>query len=385
MFLFYFSLIAKSQFTDSILSYIKQDTSQVFKEVFSYPEDYKLKIILSQVATDKNGSKQLYTWHFRDTICEYFYPASLVKIPMALSFMEFLNDEGIFNHNLSDILIDSSSYIKERNLHDDLMLMLSASDNNAFNRLYNLMGCNFININLLKKRYKNTFIVHRFEQGNEKYQQTALPIKILTCNYDSIYSHTADSTTAILGHEFKDSLVGIGYYLNDSLIPKPKSFRYHNYVDIRDVHDMMISFFFPQSIKHKPFNVSQTQRDTILKFLRLSPLHPNFSEYADTSVFHPNFLKFILFGRDKNINYPEIEFYNKSAMAYGFMADCCYLKDTINNVEFFLTIYMYLNKDEILNDNKYEFDTIGVPFMRRFGELIYLKLKDEMVEKARDL
>ena len=62
-------------------------------------------------------------------------------------------------------------------------------------------------------------------------------------------------------------------------------------------------------------------------------------------------------------------------MAYGFLADCAYLKDTLNNVEFYLTICMYVNKDEILNDNKYEYDSIGIPFMKRMGELIYSKMK----------
>jgi len=367
---------AKSQFTDSIQSIINKDTSLVIKEVFSNPESYKLKIILSQISDDGHGHKQISSWRFRDTISEYFYPASLVKIPMALSFMEFINENKIFNKDLSDILIDTSSIVDERSLNDDLKLMLSASDNNAFNRLYNFIGCKYLNINLLKKRYKNTYLVHRFEPGNEIYHQTALPIKVLSSNRDLIFSHPSDSATAILGHMYKDSLIGIGYYRNDSLIQKPKGFRYHNYVDIRDIHDMMISFFYPQFIKHKPFNITESQRDTILKFLQLSPLQPNFTEYSDTSVFHPNFLKVLLFGRDKNVNYPGVKFYNKSAMAYGFMADCCYLRDTINNVEFFLTVYMYLNKDEILNDNKYEFDTIGTPFMRKFGELLYFKMKE---------
>ena len=373
--LLFCTTVVKSQFSDSIQSIINKDTSLVIKEVFSHPESYKLKIILSQVTTDRNGGKHLNSWHFRDTISEYFYPASMVKIPVALSFMEFLNEHKEFNPDHSDILVDSSSLVKERSLHNDLMLMLSASDNIAFNRIYNLVGCKYINIDLLKKRYKNTYVVHRFEPGNEKYHQTALPVKVYNNTNKLIYSHPADSATAILGHQLKDSLIGIGYYLNDSLYPRPKSFRYHNYVDIRDLHEMMISIVYPQLTTHKQFNLSEAQRDTIKYFLHRTPLHQNFKEYSDTSIFHQNFLRLILFGRDKNVVYPDIEFFNKSAMAYGFMGDCCYLKDLKSNTEFFLTIYMYLNKDEILNDNKYEFDTIGVPFMRKFGELIYFWLR----------
>lgn len=376
-FVFCFTSIAKSQITDSIQSIIDKDTSLVLKEVFSHPEYYRLKIILSEVTPDNYGCKKITSWSYRDTVHEYFYPASLAKIPLVLTTFQFINENKFFTKDLSDILIDSSSRVKERTLYEDLLLMLSASDNNAFNRLYNMVGCKYININLLKKGYLNTYLIHRFEQGNAKYQQTALPITVVTKTCDTLYSHRRDSIYSIIRHAMKDSLVGIGYIQGDSLIPHPKSFRFHNYVDIRDVHNMMISLKYPYLIKHRPFNISEQQRNLIMKFLGTSPLHPNTTEYSDTSIFYPNYLRFTLFGRDKKLNYPNIEYFNKSAMAYGFLADCSYLNDPVNNVEFFLTIYMYVNKDEIINDNKYEYDTIGLPFMRKLGELFYTKMMNK--------
>lgn len=371
-----FNLVAKSQFTDSIQSIINRDTSFVIKEVFSHPAFYRLKIILSEISTDSNGFKHQTTWSFRDTVKEYFYPASLAKIPLTLSAFQFINEKKVFSSDLSDFLIDSSSYIKERTLSDDFLLMLSASDNNAFNRIYNMVGCKYININLMKKGYLNTYVIHRFEQGSAQYHQTALPVRVVssqTCKI--LYSHPIDSIYSIIRHDIKDSLIGIGYYQKDSLIPHPKSFRYHNYVDIRDVHDMMISLKYPFLSNHRAFNLTDSQRTTIMRDLSTSPLHPNTVEYSDTSVFHPNFLRFTLFGRDKKLDYPDIQYFNKSAMAYGFLADCSYLNDPKNGAEFFLSIYMYVNKDEILNDDKYDYDTIGVPFMKRLGELIYQGMK----------
>jgi len=370
-----FTLTAKSQFTDSIQKIIDADTSLIIKEVFANPKFYRLKIIFTEVSSDSNGCKKLSAWNYRDTVKEYFYPASLAKIPLALTSMQFMNERKEFNPYLSDILIDSSSRIKERSLYDDMLLMLSASDNNAFNRIYNMVGCKYININLIKRKYLNTYIIHRFEQGSTKYHQTALPVTVVTPTCDTLYSHHADSIYAPIQHGLKDSLIGIGYYFNDSLITTPKSFRFNNYIDIRDVHDMMISLNYPSLLKRTPFNISEYQRKSLIKFLKTSPLHPNTTEYSDTSVFHPNFLRFSVFGREKNLQYPTIEYYNKSAMAYGFLADCCYLKDTVNDVEFYLSIYMYANKNEILNDNSYEYDSIGIPFMKKFGELIYNKMK----------
>jgi len=371
-----FNFVAKSQFTDSIRSIIDKDTSLVLKEVFSHPEFYRLKIILTEVSTNHKGRKKLSTWSFRDTVHEYFYPASLAKVPLVLTTFQFLNEKREISKDLSDILIDSSSIVKARTLNDDMLLMLSASDNNAFNRIYNMVGCRYINVNLLKKGYLNTYLIHRFESGSVKYHQTALPIKIIsTQTGKTLYAHSADTLYSFIRHAFKDSLVGIGYYMKDSLIPKPKSFRFHNYVDIRDVQDMMISLKYPSLSNHKPFNLTESQREIIIRDLSTSPLHLNTKEYSDTSIFHPNFLRFTLFGRDRNLNYPNVEYFNKSAMAYGFLADCSYLNDPENRVEFFLTIYMYVNQNGILNDNIYEYDSIGVPFMQKFGNLIYSRMK----------
>lgn len=375
LFFLCFVTTTKSQFTDSLQKIIDTDTSLVIKEVFSHAKYYRLKIIFTEVSTDNLGHKKISTWHFRDTVTEYFYPASLAKIPLALTTMQFMNERKVFNTALSDILIDSSNYVKERSLYDDFLLMLSASDNRAFNRIYNMVGCKYININLLKKRYLNTVIDHRFELGSTIYHQTALPVTVVNSVCDTIFRHSADPIYSPIQHNMRDSLIGFGYLVNDSLVPKPKSFRYHNYVDIRDVHDMMISLKYPNLINRTPFNITNKQRETMIRFLQTSPLHPNTTDYSDTAVFHPNFLRFTLFGRDKKIQYPDIEYFNKSAMAYGFLADCSYLKDTINDVEFFLSICMYVNKDEILNDNKYEYDDVGVPFMKRFGELIYSVMK----------
>jgi hypothetical protein len=370
-----FTFTAKSQFADSIQKIIDRDTSLVIREVFSHPQYYRLKIVYTQVYTNSFGNKKLSSWSYRDTVNEYFYPASLVKIPLVLTSMQFFNEHKILDPKLSDILVDSSSYIKERTIYDDIMLMLSASDNFAFNRIYNLVGPKYININLLKKKYLNTIVIHRFQQGSTQFNQTALPVTVLSQTCDTLYSHRADPMYAPIQHGMADSLIGFGYFLNDSLIPKPKSFKYHNFVDIRDVHDMMISLNYPNLTKRTRFNITENQRKTIIKCLQTSPLHPNTVEYSDTAIFYPNYLRFTLFGRDKKITYPNIEYFNKSAMAYGFLGDCCYLKDTANDVEFYLSIYMYVNKDEILNDNKYDYDEIGVPFMKRLGEIIYSSMK----------
>jgi len=49
-------------------------------------------------------------------------------------------------------------------------------------------------------------------------------------------------------------------------------------------------------------------------------------------------------------------------------------------VEFLLSAVIYVNEDEIFNDDKYEYDEIGLPFLANLGRVIY---KYELERKSR--
>lgn len=45
--------------------------------------------------------------------------------------------------------------------------------------------------------------------------------------------------------------------------------------------------------------------------------------------------------------------------------------DFDKKVEFFVTAVIYVNEDQIFNDDKYEYNQIGLPFLRNLGKVIY--------------
>ena len=57
--------------------------------------------------------------------------------------------------------------------------------------------------------------------------------------------------------------------------------------------------------------------------------------------------------------------------AYGFLTDNAYIIDTQNGVEFFLSAVIYVNKNGVLNDDEYEFNELGLPFLASLGNKIY--------------
>ena len=66
-----------------------------------------------------------------------------------------------------------------------------------------------------------------------------------------------------------------------------------------------------------------------------------------------------------------VRVFNKVGWSYGFMTDVSYVVDFENKIEYMLAATLYVNSDGILNDDKYEYESVGYPFFYQLGQLIY--------------
>ena len=82
-------------------------------------------------------------------------------------------------------------------------------------------------------------------------------------------------------------------------------------------------------------------------------------------------MKFLLCGKEPVKHDAGLRIFNKVGDAYGFLIDAAYIVDFRNKVEFMLTATIYCNSDGIFNDDKYDYDTIGFPFLKNLGQVIY--------------
>jgi hypothetical protein len=66
-----------------------------------------------------------------------------------------------------------------------------------------------------------------------------------------------------------------------------------------------------------------------------------------------------------------IKIYNKVGNAYGYLIDCAYIEDSVNDIGFFLSAVIHVNKNKIYNDGQYEYEEVGIPFLAKLGRAIY--------------
>lgn len=72
-------------------------------------------------------------------------------------------------------------------------------------------------------------------------------------------------------------------------------------------------------------------------------------------------------------------------LAYGFLVDAAYFADFGNNIEFLLSAVIYCNSDGIFNDDKYDYDKTGFPFLKNLGRVVYDYELKRQRKKAPDL
>lgn len=358
----------------------------IIKKVISDPDKYELQI--RYTAIDRSSAKTSYThYDYRVDSTQYFYPASTVKMPTAFAAVEFINE--LSNSNVPIDIYTPMKIDSTRTPHRDQSIdsctssglptvagfvkeIFTISDNGAYNQLYSLINQSVLNEKLYSKgAFTNSHITSRVGVSgyNDLENTFSKTIKFMDGDL-AIFSLIGDQYKFDYTSDYNDCLKGLGYIdANDSLVMQPFDMCTKNFVSIQDLESTLMRIIDPYHFKpSERFAINEKDREYILNCMktlpREVPCYKNNPNYTD------NYCKFLMYGDDQHI--PEnIEIYNKIGLAYGYLTDCAYIKDTENNIDFFLTCTMSVNENQIYNDGIYEYDEVGLPFMAELGKIIY--------------
>ena len=205
--------------------------------------------------------------------------------------------------------------------------------------------------------------------------------RILDSNNTVLYEQAMQTSKMVYAVR-KDSL-GKGFYRGDKLVNEPMDFSKKNNIGLAELTSILQSIIFPESLSAKQrFNITEEDRQFLLKYMSQLPTESTFPPYSDEpTTYWPSYCKFLYFGSEKGAIPKNIRVFNKVGDAYGHLIDVAYIVDFDKNIEFFLSASIYCNSDEILNDDKYDYDSIGFPFMKNLGKIIY----EEEVNRKRKI
>lgn len=369
---------------DSLLVELMKQNPNYFAPLLADPGEYRIQILYTQINRDKNNIPHFKDYSYRLNANEYFYPASTVKFPLSVLALEKLNNLKVAGLNKATTAIYDSVTARQETIYNNpyaidgrqtieqaIKEVLVVSDNNAANRLYEFLGQEYIHSQLSNRGYPEVYIRNRLELGRTPLEnRQTQAIQFYDANNKLIYTQPAQNNTGKL--PYYNVLIGNGYLNSqDSLINAPLNFSEKNRISLSDLHHIMQSVIFPDQMpKKQQFNLSNDDRKFLLQWMHTTPTESSYPTY-DSSEYYPAYAKFLMLGSEKGPIPSNLKIFSKAGDAYGFLLDNTYIIDTDAKVEFMLSAVIYVNADGILNDNNYDYRTIGLPFMKNLGNTIY--------------
>lgn len=351
-------------------SYLKQDNG------------LEIQIIYTTIDRTRKG-KPVFTDHFFNVDTgRYFYPASTVKLPVAILALEKLNKLKVQGLDMNSTMITGAEGGRQTEVSNDpsacdgrpsiaqyIKKIFLVSDNDAFNRLYEFLGQEYLNNRLHELGYTEARIIHRLSISlNEAENRFCNPVRFFDSSGKLLYQQPATRS----GFRYPGPVVkkGKGYMLGDQLVNEPFDFTAKNKLYLGSLHQMIRNIMFPETIKkERSFDLREEDYQFLRKYMSMMPAESDWPAY-DSSSYWDTYVKFIFYGAEKGAAVPGIRIFNKPGDAYGFLLDAAYFADFTNQTEFILSAVIHCNSDGIYNDDQYEYQSVGLPFMKKLGRLI---------------
>lgn len=378
------------------LKKIMDQEPDFFKKILNDPA-HRVQIIYSQIDRGEKNEILFSDHYFNVNEKEYFYPASTVKLPVAILALQRLNELNITGLDMNTSMNTEENEVEHSLVYNDpssvdgrptianyIKKILLVSDNDAFNRLYEFLGQEYINNSLHKMGYDDVQIIHRLEISLTEAQNRKInEVNFYDTSGRQIFSKPAEISK--LKYLDRNSMpetykMGKGFYRSGKLVNEPFDFSLKNQLSLKSLHLILRSIIFPESVPPKQrFNLTEEDYSFLRKYMSMTPEESEFPVYHSENYWS-NYVKFLLYGAEKSSPIQELRIFNKVGDAYGFLIDAAYIVDFKNGVEFMLSAVIHCNSDEIFNDNKYEYDSIGFPFMKQLGRVIY---KQELIRNKK--
>jgi hypothetical protein len=377
----------KAQDTDTVfLKNLLESHPELFDHVLHHPTHNEVQILYTQIDRDEHNQPHFRSYSYRLDANHYFYPASTVKLPTAIFALEKLNELHIKGLDPKTTMLTDSSFAGETRMLQDstsktglpsienyIKQILLVSDNYAYNRLYEFVGRAEINDKLKKYHLDHTRIIGRlaiYDGGENAKHTNAIDFYK---GKKLIYHQSPQYDPRDYPMHLENMLQGKGYIdKNDKLVMQPYDFTQKNIYTIADQQMVLKRLLFPEAFPaEQQFNLTKDDYRLLYRYMSMYPTESRKPTY-NPPEYYPAFCKYLFYGQDSlAVVNNNIRIFNKIGDSYGYDVDNAYIVDFMNKVEFMLTAVVQSNDDGIYNDDKYEYKTVCLPFMKNLGQLLY--------------
>ena len=352
------------------------------REVLNDPRR-EVQLAITRIDREADGSPRLRTATWGVQRQRWFPAASVVKLPMALLLAEVLEAAGL-GFNARSVLSapprsgnwDQDDPLAET-VWNTLWRMLVISENPPFNRLFDLLGPDAVHQRLAQLGFADTRLIARLGSPDPGLNRQTVASRLQAPETDTtgelIWADRRIQPARRASERrfpFGEARKGEGW-MDDTgrVIPGPRDFSFANFLPIEDAHAMLRRLVFPEGVRRSlRWNFSEATR---LSLLRITGLFPRESPILASGThaplaFNDGYAKFFVVG-DRDAARQGFRSFGKTGEAFGHQGETALLTDADGDCEVLLTANVYANADGVLNDDRYDYGSVGQPFLAALG------------------
>jgi Beta-lactamase enzyme family len=383
---FAFPTAAASDFDTAAIGHVLAQSADKFGAILANPEAFRLQILLSEVVENAGGPR-LKRYGYR-VDAEYFYPASSIKTCAAVTALRVLADtrkehgpEVNLNTPLRFHPLFDGDGIEDTDptnlrggtitVGHEIRKLFLVSDNEAYNRLYELTGHAEINEWMWKAGLESVRLRHRLSIARSSFENLQTPqVDFVLDGGFAVEIPQRESRLRLEANSEPGILVGDGHRSGGATKNTPLSFAEKNRISLVDLQDLHVMILRPDVQLGKPGLPMSDSDRAFLKASMAEYAHESTNPVYDASTHPDDYVRFILHGLMRVTPKEDLIVYDKVGLAYGFTVENAYVVNQRTGKSFFLTATIYTNSDGILNDDRYDYDTVAFPFWKDLGEVL---------------
>ncbi|PHQ28550.1 serine hydrolase [Leeuwenhoekiella nanhaiensis] len=357
----------------SVFEQALQSSNPKIKNVMQSPAGHEIQILYTEIKRDSLNRPQFTEYAFNLDEDNYFYPASTVKLPVLLLALEKLSTDPLLRDQVdlnTPYKIPGDTVVHQ--LATDLVEIIAVSDNEAYNHLFEFLGRDSINALVARKRLGPFQINHRLSTPDSD-AALSRGLVFYPQNADSIVV-SGYTSKPIKKLNLKNLRKGKAYMQGDSLVEQAFDFSAKNYFPLRTQQEVLKRLLFENAYTpEERFQIKPEYRDFLLETM---PKYPRELGY-DPEQFPDGYVKFFVYGDTAAKLDHSVAIFNKVGDAYGTLTDNAFIQ-TKDGVEFLLSATLLVNENATFNDDTYEYEELGLPFLGELGrEILRLKQSEQ--------
>jgi hypothetical protein len=361
---------------DPLVASVLARGGAALKDVLAAPKKYRFQVIYAPVTTPTQGPATLERHEYRAD-AEYFFPASSMKVPIALAGYERLptmRAAGIpslsRDASLRIFPLEGEAEPYVTTLARETWRALIVSDNFSANRLLAFTGHREANETLWGLRLGSARVHTGFSMTADSAPPEVSPRIGVVSPSGTIEDIPARRSGLALPKTKAAGLdIGTAAIVDGRRVPGPMSFADKNAISLRDLQDTLVRIVRPDLVaKGSPTgHVAKEDLAYLKKALGTLPSQSGIAGYDRNVVADYRLVPFLR-GIERVLSRDKFEIYTKVGQAYGFLTANAYIVQKETGKGFFLLATIYANPNEVLNDDTYAYETIAFPVLADVAE-----------------